>query len=835
MKQNRIGMRAALAVVIILVAVSASNVTAGPLKYKAAGTFVDSAGGQHTWSVNETHALVWDNKPYIPVGCVFVSKYAGGEASEANYKADVSALEELKAKGITDIVLKTGKPISSCDPAAVQKIISFLDNSGFAYGVEFDDGPADPLSGYHISPTDYKLNGPKDDATLVFDWPDVDSALYLIVSKLGGAIIEKGGAIVKGGKVTLNLSRPLGSSDQLIVYPHKKLNAASGGMNDLWTGFGEYRDRMLAFFKNVKFGQGLRFFLEPFTSKMDFTGDMTSFLPDSPGFRLGFEGYLLRKYNHEGGINAAWGTNERFETAEIAARLVPLWSYRQGVYALYDRSSAQTYSVDAASTQYWKDALDYRDMSTQEYMNTIADTLRKNIANVPIVFKNTKFHRLYANPFGMGGYDGLGVEAYGTGEGPALRVGGGAYALAEESAKSEWFIVANTQASNAANSAGYTSEQSMAGSLDTLREVGCKGFFVEGLQSEAGAAQIDWLKNFKEKISPESLANYKPTVVNYPISPNTGGYTKRLAPDAWWLPTLRVGKTSDLGDGLCAYTILGEGCCYLWSNIGPKTLTFKAPATGLPTVDYPSKSAVTAKKRGIFTVDLTDNPVVLRGLDFEMFFPYETAEKKVAQLKELIPVADKAKIGVAQAKAGLENAKAVIGGGQAMIASSIAQRCIDELRSSLGADTWIEGEKATANSFDGIVATPGASGSLALALDTLNNAPIEPYSATYSFDTKENCSYEIWVAGAPPSEGSPASYTVDEVSWAPITAIDGKTEPYAPGLAWYKIGTTNAFAGSHSLRIRIDGKRQQDNRFYFAIDAIVLSPKGFKPNGIMKP
>ena len=47
-------------------------------------------------------------------------------------------------------------------------------------------------------------------------------------------------------------------------------------------GLGEYRDRVLAFFKNVKFGPGLRFFEEPFTSKMDFTGEFANLVPDSP-------------------------------------------------------------------------------------------------------------------------------------------------------------------------------------------------------------------------------------------------------------------------------------------------------------------------------------------------------------------------------------------------------------------------------------------------------------------------------------------------------------------------------------------------------------------------
>ena len=72
-------------------------------------------------------------------------------------------------------------------------------------------------------------------------------------------------------------------------------------------------------------------------------------------------------------------------------------------------------------------------------------------------------------------------------------------------------------------------------------------------------------------------------------------------------------------------------------------------------------------------------------------------------------------------------------------------------------------------------------------------------------------------------------------AWAPVAPVDGKAQSYAPGLAWYKLGTFNAFAGKHYLKIKVDGPRQSDKRYYFAIDAVVLSPKGFTPNGVIRP
>lgn len=824
MRHNRILL--ALLVSALVFACSIPGFGVG-VKYKSSGTFADAAGGQHAWSINDGHTLLWDSEPYIPVGAVFVSQYLAPGAGDDAYQADVKNLEMLKSNGVTDVVLKSGGPITASNLSALQKMTDYLDANGFTYGIEFDDGPKTPLQGYVIAPNRYRLEGPSDKTTVTCAWPDVDSAIYVIVSKFDNAIKANGGAIVKDGKANIYLAAPLKAGEVLIVYPHKTLKS----VGDLWTGFGEYRDRVLAFFKGAKFGRGMRFFVEPFTSKMDFTGEMLGFLPDSSGFRLGFEAYLTRKYKFEGGVNAGWGLNENLESIERAARLIPMWTATRGVPYAYDRASAHLFSVNPSiAPQIWRDILDYRDISAQEYMNTIADTLRKQVANVPVIFKSSTYHRIYANPYGMGGIDGLAVQTYGTGEAPVDRVAGPVYSLAEESSKSTWFIVAGTQASADGKSA-YLGESAMAGTLDSFREIGCKGFFVDNLVSSP--EQMGWLATFKGKIA-KTWTDFKPTVVSYPTDPATGAYVKRLARDTWWLPSLRNGSTSYMGDGLFAYTILGEGKAYIWSGSGKRVVTLTTGGSGSPSVDFPVGVSISAKK-GVFTLSLDDSPTVLRGVSFTQVFPRDTAEAEINQLVQLIPLADKAGIDVKKARGSLENANRVFKNGQAYIAYGIAQDGVTELRNALGPDLWIEGEKSPAANFGSITAAPGASGALALVLDTDEDAPLNAYSATYGFESTANSSYELWLAASPPADSSPASYSIDDGAWTPVSATDGKVDNYAPGLAWYKLGVANLVPGNHTLTLRVDGKRNQDNRYYFAIDAIVLSPRGFKPNGVVKP
>jgi len=798
-------------------------------KYKTSGMFTDAGGGQHPWSVNDGHTLIWDSNPYIPVGAVLTSQYLKPGAGEDAYQADVTNLQTLKAKGITDVVVKSGAPITSSDPAALQKIVDYLDSNGFAYGIELDDGPKGALQGYVISPNSYRLEGPSEESTIVCKWPDVDSAVYVIVNRFDLQIKANGGAVVKDGKVSIYLPSPLKSSDILLVYPHKSISRE--GMADLWGGFGEYRDRVLTFFKGVKFGGGMRFFLEPFTSTMDFSGEMANFLPDSSGFRLGFEAYLTRRYRQEGGLNSAWGLNENLDSIERAARLIPLWTSGRGVPYAYDKASAELFSVNPSiAPRVWQDIVDYRDVSTQEFMNSIADVLRKQVANVPVIFTSSRYSRIFANPFGIGGFDGLAADAGGTGEAPSDRVAGPVYSLAEESSKSTWFIVSGK--GSEAGGTPFMSEAAMSGTMDSFREVGCKGFYVDNLF--ANPEQIGWLSAFKSKIA-KSWTDYKPEVVNYPIEPATGAYTRRIAPGTWWLPTLRKGETTYIGDGFYAYAIMGEGKTYIWSDLGKRTVTLHTGGATNIGIDYPAGSKLDIKKGGLFTLNLDDTPTVLHGMIFNQVFPRESAQVEIDRLAQLVPVADKAGIDVKKSRSALDSARNVFAKGQAYIAYGIARDGLMELVNAMGPDLWIEGEKAPASNFGSVISAPGASGSLALVLDTEEDAPLSPYAATYTFESASSSSYEIWLAASPPADGSPISYSIDDTGWTAVSAVDGKVDSYAPGLAWYKIGTTNLVSGNHSLHLRVDGKRQQDGRYYFAIDAIVLSPRGFKPNGVVKP
>src|SRR3990172_7195711 len=103
-------------------------------------------------------------------------------------------------------------------------------------------------------------------------------------------------------------------------------------------------------------------------------------------------------------------------------------------------------------------------------MNTAADLLKRHAANVPVIYKASGHHRVFANSVSRGGFDGLGVEAYGHGHNLVADSAGPVYSLAEESARSMWYVVSGTQDTMRSDKPeiGYPSRNGLAADLSYL-------------------------------------------------------------------------------------------------------------------------------------------------------------------------------------------------------------------------------------------------------------------------------------------------------------------------------------------------------------------------------
>src|SRR5439155_171780 len=89
----------------------------------------------------------------------------------------------------------------------------------------------------------------------------------------------------------------------------------------------------------------------------------------------------------------------------------------------------------ADQSRFWADLRQCRNESIVYHMNVIADLLKREVANVPVLYTYTQQGRIFTNTQTSGGFDGLGVSAYGRGS--SLVTGGAdaAYSQAAESRK----------------------------------------------------------------------------------------------------------------------------------------------------------------------------------------------------------------------------------------------------------------------------------------------------------------------------------------------------------------------------------------------------------------
>ncbi len=199
------------------------------VKYKASGSFGEPSGAQHAWNITESHTLVWDGEPYIPVGSAFTPTSIDSGATEGRLRGGCEVPGGDEGQGDYGPLTQGQWSPHARRSRAWQKIISYLDANGFTYGIEMDDGPKQALSGYLISPSRYRLEGPRSDTRIYCNWPDVDSAIYAVVKSFDNTIKEQGGAVVRDGKLQHRPKRAAGVRPGACGVPSQKFQIRGAG------------------------------------------------------------------------------------------------------------------------------------------------------------------------------------------------------------------------------------------------------------------------------------------------------------------------------------------------------------------------------------------------------------------------------------------------------------------------------------------------------------------------------------------------------------------------------------------------------------------------------
>lgn len=511
-----------------------------PLGY---GTCVDRGGVPHRWYVNSGGALIWDGKPYIPVGAMYLSRFfmefsaTNVERNEGAFRDDLERLRAMKTAGVTDLYLNPCNNWNDKPAWVWQRFADMCEEVGLNYGIQVTNHLG-RLKGYHIAQDEYVVrieSGETARAEITGTYvgrPDANSAvLYAAFDTNTGELADWGKATVKPTKAGIEAEAapraPAGGSLSVRFIPEYVF---VGDMHDYWQHVDEsYESTLNTFFSALRLGPGFRLWIDPLDNEQSFR-DLNRLLPHSPRFREMFADYLQDKYLVAHRVVDAWAVERIDLNTDFAtlARLVPLGkpSVESDTGFVLDESTGRTYKVDLARSAMWFDVLRFRDSSIAEFNSRVAAMIKRH-HDAPVVLKVTDTD-CFTNLRTHGGFDGLGMEAYGAAPELVRGCGGGVYSRCKQANRTMWTLT--TETGLAEPPVGYPDPVRMTRELGSMAAMNAKGTFYFLLSAPSGRPgegwyvfnlfedprQLHWLGAFSRLMkSSAELPGYEPEVDYY--------------------------------------------------------------------------------------------------------------------------------------------------------------------------------------------------------------------------------------------------------------------------------------------------------------------------------
>ena len=829
--------------------------------------YTDRQGAKHPWTVTSSHSLLWDGVPYLPVGGAFTPKSLA-DSSDAAWQEDVRTLTALQAKGVLDVLIAPSKSLPDIPAAAFQRLLDQLETNGFRYGLGFGPGIAKPLSGFVVKPASYRYfeadsltahwRASHADSGLVTVMEDSNSGEYhvILASRFG----------IKDDFLSVPLE-PGKSSGKLIglLYPHKTLPiGAEGACPDLWSGYDDYRDRLLAYLGGIKFGKGLRFLLDPLARHLGLADEYETIIPESEGFRLEWESWLERTYPGVEDARSRWamGENAPKSHGELA-RYVPLWLGDRGLGYFFDPENGRILPIDSTKSSFWSDFRQFRNESIANYMRSLAEVLKHQVVDVPVVYTWTQNHPIFLNAE-VEGFDGLGVSTHGkpsiAGQlGPAL-------SAIEQAARPMWYLATEVAPNGPvpaavspdppAGSSATAARIALFNILDEMKQTGIKGFFEGSTAPDAGTAnaswlntpdRVEWLHAYSAQLAAQSSApRYLPQVLYYPQDAPGPAHVGPIpgAPNVLWLSSQAGGETLDYWPSFSGYTLKTDDAhqvTVMLSLKGPRTVHFMVPdnryVTAATVEGVPVHVTLVSKNEFIIRLEAT--PTIIHA-GAQHLILREAAEDALAQLEALMVAASSSKSPEVQnVKASLFRAQDDYVRKNFDASYTFARDGLNQLMDIVKPYIWVEGEAISSktHTFDEVAFHPEASGERYLRLSNANPPTRYGYGAHWEFDAVDDARYNVWIACSVPGPSiSPIRWAIDT---APnLDPVDLK--PHGPLYAgdqfgWILLGAAYMKKGHHVLEIEVIDHAVSPPIYNFAVDAFVLTKNNFIPNTTLKP
>ncbi|MBI5708119.1 MAG: hypothetical protein HZC36_14150 [Armatimonadetes bacterium] len=760
------------------------------------GSYTPAGAAPVSWSINPNHALIWDGKPYLPCG--------------VRIPGSVEAVARAKAAGVADVIVEL--PASGM---GWQPVLDKLEAEGMRYLIAINSLAA-PATGIAVEPQAYRITGITKKTHLERSIPGATSALVLFVTRVDGTIRQTKRVQIENGKLSLDVD-PISSLEHVVlVYPEM----ASLAQLDCWAGLDAHRDTLLLTLKRHKLGPGLRGILNPVGASPRLRTPQ-SFVPTDPVFRNEFQSYLASRYSGAlETLQRTWGLKAaNLNSFEQAARLVPLWAGTRGVPMVFDPSTGMTYQVDMPTSKIWSDIETVITQAEARRFRRLAGSL-KQVCDVPIVQEWMGWNAPYEN--GTAALDGLAAATSGTTPSEVSNSAARCASSVFRWKDSGWLIAGSIDLG-----LGEGLDAKLNPVLEDLTAMGYRGWFVKADDAKLLMAVG---QEAPKRGADVTAANWTVQPVFFPESALNPANTMALPGFKWWLPSPDDGNRVELGERISCYRI-GQGGAstfVLWSKAQPMRvkLLFTDPKKPLFSSLDGSDPKPKLVKGGV-EVDLSTLPLIITNTE-EIPIP-ETCVKEVSwQFDQLLKEAEGLRIDTNDMRflyiTSLDGLERSPGGNFVQM-----RQIVDKLSQRLAPFVWLEAENVGETNFSEILKAPGVSNGSVLGLRTALSAGSSGFDAEYRFLPRSEAETEVWIAARIPAEARGAVQI--RVAGQTLRIEEGPLSLYGPGFGWYRVGSTRLARGESKLIVHIDG----GDGVEFAIDAIVLAPGHFTPNGIKAP
>lgn len=455
----------------------------------SAGAYIDRDGQKHAWHVDANNTLIWDGAPYIPFGAMFIPRYLY-RTTDANFELDRAMLETARQHGIEDMYLNSvwNRPVEH-----TQRLLDLLEKLGFRHGLQLASTSCTFEPGYLISNTQGIVHvatpgkaeftpkaaeSLKDGETL--------QAWYAIVNTISGSLIKAGRleAGKEGFSLEIKNQHPGGVDVKFVVRSGTKRWIMENPVH------------RTDFLKQLKPGPNFRFLIDPIANEY---GAPRNFLPSSDEWRAAFAGWLGKRYTAPAALIDAWGLPPAsVKTFAQASQLIPLISGEAGSswwnlgYVVSEATGA-TFAVEMNRSRMWLDICAAREDFLRRRVASVTAHFR-NVFDVPIVAKrHGQTSSLWINQRGVRGIDGLGMEAYGTGEELAYFNGAATWGEVAQNPQPVWSLVTESNPIHWHDKhLVFRNRQQLHNDMNRLLEMGAKGAFLFGIGLQAGKGDNNW-------------------------------------------------------------------------------------------------------------------------------------------------------------------------------------------------------------------------------------------------------------------------------------------------------------------------------------------------------